>query len=101
MECFERVDVVVNNAGASRTAPFAEVGLADWRDLMACDVESVVHVTQSALPHLLANSGNVVNVASLAGLGGDPNMTMYNAAKGAVVNLTRSLAVELGPRGCE
>jgi meso-butanediol dehydrogenase/(S,S)-butanediol dehydrogenase/diacetyl reductase len=48
---------------------------------------------------LVASGGSVVNVASVAGLGGDPGMTSYNAAKGAVVNLTRSLAVELAPQG--
>ena len=66
---------------------------------MAVDVQSVVVVTQAALPALLEHRGCVVNVASLAGLGGDAKMTIYNAAKGAVVNLTRSLAVELAP-GC-
>jgi meso-butanediol dehydrogenase/(S,S)-butanediol dehydrogenase/diacetyl reductase len=66
---------------------------------MAADVESIVLMTQAALPGLLAMGGSVINVASLAGLGGDPKMTMYNAAKGAVVNLTRSLAVELAPQG--
>jgi meso-butanediol dehydrogenase/(S,S)-butanediol dehydrogenase/diacetyl reductase len=96
---FGRIDVVVNNAGISRTAAFANVSIPQWREVMAVDVESVVLVTQAALPSLLETRGSVVNVASLAGLGGDPSMTMYNAAKGAVVNLTRSLAVELAGRG--
>ena len=99
IDTFGRLDVVVNNAGISRTAALADVQLAQWREVMACDVESIVLVTQSSLPHLLESRGCVVNVASLAGLGGDPKMTMYNAAKGAVVNLTRSLAVELAPQG--
>ena len=98
-ERFGRIDVLVNNAGISRTATFSTVTLAGWREVMACDVESIVLVTQTALPDLLVSHGSVVNVASVAGLGGDPGMTMYNAAKGAVVNLTRSLAVELAPRG--
>jgi len=96
---FGRIDVLVNNAGISRTAAFATVNLRDWRAVMAADVESIVLVTQAALPGLLETRGSVINVASLAGLGGDPKMTMYNAAKGAVVNLTRSLAVELAPQG--
>ena len=99
VDTFGRLDVVVNNAGISRTAALADVRMAEWRQVMACDVESIVLVTQSSLPHLLESRGCVVNVASLAGLGGDPKMTMYNAAKGAVVNLTRSLAVELAPLG--
>lgn len=96
---YGRIDVVVNNAGISRTAAFSDVDLTEWREVMAVDVESVVLVTQAALPYLIEHRGSVVNVASLAGLGGDPGMTMYNAAKGAVVNLTRSLAVELAPQG--
>jgi len=98
-EAFGRIDVVVNNAGISRTAEFSKVDIRDWREVMAADVESIVLVTQAALPGLLESGGSVVNVASVAGLGGDPRMTMYNAAKGAVVNLTRSLAVELAPQG--
>ncbi|MGA8993903.1 MAG: SDR family NAD(P)-dependent oxidoreductase [Nocardioidaceae bacterium] len=93
------VDVVVNNAGISRSAALADVRLREWREVMTADVESVLLVTQAALPRLLERRGNVVNVASVAGLGGDPGMAMYNAAKGALVNLTRSLAVELAPAG--
>jgi meso-butanediol dehydrogenase/(S,S)-butanediol dehydrogenase/diacetyl reductase len=98
-DAFGRVDVVVNNAGISRSAAFDRVTLPAWREVMAADVESIVLVTQAALPLLLLDGGSVVNVASVAGLGGDPGMTIYNAAKGAVVNLTRSLAVEYASRG--
>jgi meso-butanediol dehydrogenase/(S,S)-butanediol dehydrogenase/diacetyl reductase len=99
VERFGRLDVVVNNAGISRTSRLAEVTTADWREVMAADVESIMLVTQAALPHLLQTRGSVTNVASVAGLGGDFGMTLYNAAKGAVVNLTRSMALELGPLG--
>jgi meso-butanediol dehydrogenase/(S,S)-butanediol dehydrogenase/diacetyl reductase len=99
VERFGRLDVVVNNAGISRTSPLAKVTTAEWREVMAADVESIVLVTQAALPYLLQSRGSVTNVASVAGLGGDFGMTLYNAAKGAVVNLTRSMALELGPQG--
>ncbi|KRE98034.1 hypothetical protein ASG88_17830 [Nocardioides sp. Soil777] len=98
-DTFGRLDVLVNNAGISRTAALAQVTLKLWREVMAADVESIVLVSQAALPDLLESRGSIVNVASVAGLGGDPGMTAYNAAKGAVVNLTRSLAVELAPQG--
>jgi meso-butanediol dehydrogenase/(S,S)-butanediol dehydrogenase/diacetyl reductase len=98
-ETFGRIDVVVNNAGISRSGAFSGVTVEEWREVMAADVESVVLVTQAALPFLLQRGGSVVNVASVAGLGGDPGMTIYNAAKGAVVNVTRSLAVEFAARG--
>ncbi|WP_299950687.1 SDR family NAD(P)-dependent oxidoreductase [uncultured Modestobacter sp.] len=96
---FGRIDVVVNNAGISFSSAFDLVTLTAWRQVMAADVESVVLVTQAALPFLLEHGGSVVNVGSVAGLGGDAGMTGYNAAKGALVNLTRSLAVELAGRG--
>ena len=96
---FGRIDVVVNNAGMSLSSAFERVTLTDWREVMAADVESVVLVTQAAMPLLLQRGGSVVNVASVAGLGGDAGMTGYNAAKGALVNLTRSLAVEFAGRG--
>lgn len=96
---FGRIDVVVNNAGISHTSAFDRVTLTAWREVMAADVESVVLVTQAALPFLLERGGSVVNVASVAGLGGDTGMAGYNAAKGALVNLTRSLAVEFAARG--
>lgn len=99
VERYGRLDVVINNAGISRTADLADVTMNEWREVMATDVESIVLVTQAALPHLIIARGSVVNVASVAGLGGDVGMTSYNAAKGAVVNLTRSMALELGPRG--
>jgi meso-butanediol dehydrogenase/(S,S)-butanediol dehydrogenase/diacetyl reductase len=99
VDAFGRIDVVVNNAGISLTSAFDRVTLTAWRAVMAADVESVVLVTQAALPFLLERGGSVVNVASVAGLGGDPGMTGYNAAKGALVNLTRSLAVEFAGRG--
>src|SRR5687767_11010940 len=67
---------VVNSAGIFATAPLAEVGLDRWRQVMAVDVESVVTINQPALPSLLDYQGCIVNVASLAGLGGDPKMTM-------------------------
>lgn len=98
-DAFGRIDVVVNNAGISRSAPLPEVTLSQWREVMAVDVESVLTVCQAALPDLLKSCGSIVNVASVAGLGGDAGMSAYNAAKGAVVNLTRSLAVELAPQG--
>ncbi len=99
LDHFGRIDVVVNNAGISRSAAFHHVTMTEWREVMASDVESIVLVSQAAMPFLLERGGSIVNVASVAGLGGDPGMTAYNAAKGAVVNLTRSLAVEFAARG--
>jgi meso-butanediol dehydrogenase/(S,S)-butanediol dehydrogenase/diacetyl reductase len=96
---FGRIDILVNNAGAAPTGPFLEASIEDWRAVMATDVDGVLFCSRAALPHLLESKGCIINVSSVSGLGGDWNMSFYNAAKGAVSNLTRSLALELGPQG--
>ena len=98
-ERFGRLDVVVNNAGYGQFGFIEELSEAEARDQIETNVFGALWVTQAALPFLLERGGSVVNVASVAGLGGDPGMSIYNTAKGAVVNLTRSLAVELAGRG--
>ena len=66
---------------------------------MAVDVDGVFYGCRAAVPHLIKSKGCIVNVSSVSGLGGDWNMSFYNAAKGAVTNFTRALALELGPHG--
>ncbi|KQQ25012.1 3-oxoacyl-ACP reductase [Methylobacterium sp. Leaf123] len=99
VERFGRLDILVNNAGVVPTGPLLEASVTDWRRVMAIDVDGVFFCTRAALPHLIRSGGNIVNVSSVSGLGGDWNMSFYNAAKGAVSNFTRSLALELGERG--
>ena len=99
VERFDKLDVLVNNAGIATSGPFLDASVEDWRKIMAVDVDGVFFCIRAALPHLLAAKGSIVNVSSVSGLGGDWNMSFYNAAKGAVTNLTRSLALELGAKG--
>ena len=96
---FGKLDVLVNNAGFATFGPFAQTTTADWRNLMATDLDGVFFGAREALPHLLATRGCVVNVSSASGLGGDWGLSAYNAAKGAVTNFTRALALEYGARG--
>lgn len=96
---FGRLDVLVNNAGFAIFGPFAELTTADWRRQLATDLDGVYFGTREALPHLLKTRGSIVNVSSASGLGGDWGGSGYNAAKGAVSNLTRSLALEYADRG--
>lgn len=95
------VDVVVNNAGGtSFMVPFAELRFDGWEKVMRLNVDSIVHVTQAIGPHLLGRqAGSVINVASIAGLGGTPALAPYGASKAAVVSLSRSLAMEWGSAG--
>ncbi len=96
---FGRLDVLVNNAGFAIFGPFAELTTADWRRQLATDLDGVYFGCREALPYLLKSKGSIVNVSSASGLGGDWGGSGYNAAKGAVSNLTRSLALEYAARG--
>ena len=95
------LDAVVNNAGGtSFMVPFTDLRFEGWTKVMRLNTESIVHVLQAAGPHLLERgAGSVINVASVAGLGGAPLVTPYAASKAAVVSLTKSLAIEWASRG--
>ncbi len=95
------VDIVVNNAGGtSFMVPFANLRFDGWAKVMRLNVDSIVHVTSALAPHLLGRgTGSIINVASVAGLGGTPKLTPYGASKAAVISLTRSLAMEWGTAG--
>ena len=96
---FARLDVLVNNAGAATVGSFLDTPLEDYRQTMATNVDGLVYCIRAALPHLIETKGAIVNVSSVSGLGGDWGLSFYNASKGAVTNLTRALALELGPKG--
>jgi len=91
-----QVDILVNNAGGnSFSMPLAGMRFSGWEKTLRLNLDSVVHVSQAVLPHLLERkSGVVINVASVAGLRGAPMMSHYGAAKAAVLSLTQSLAIE-------
>ena len=96
---FGKLDVLVNNAAFAIVGPFAKTTTQDWRKLMATDLDSVFFGSREALPHLLKTKGSIINVSSVSGLGGDWGLSAYNAAKGAITNFTRALALEYGSRG--
>jgi 3-oxoacyl-[acyl-carrier protein] reductase len=96
--CGDRLDIVVNNAGAISHIPFAELSLEEWHRIVDTDLTATFLVTQKALP-LLAAGGSVVNVGSKVATVGIPLRAHYTAAKAGLVGLTRSLAKEYGPAG--
>ncbi len=90
-----RIDVLGNIAGVSRAAHFTELTEDQYRLMMAVNVDGPFFLSQAAVPHLVETRGNIVNIASNAGLMGTAYTVAYSMTKGAVVQLTRSLAMEL------
>jgi NAD(P)-dependent dehydrogenase (short-subunit alcohol dehydrogenase family) len=94
------IDVVVNNAGVEIAVPVVETESDAFRALLEVNVLGVFHGIKHAVPHLVASGGGViVNMASVAGLGGAPLLGAYCASKGAVMRLTEVAAIELRDAG--
>ncbi len=91
---FGRLDVLGNIAGISRAEHFGDLEEDHYRAMMAVNVDGPYFLSQAALPHLLEAEGNIVNIASNAGLMGTSYTVAYSMTKGAIVQLTRSMAME-------
>ncbi|KAA1415457.1 SDR family oxidoreductase [Nocardioides humilatus] len=94
VETYGRLDVLVNNAGRHDFRITTDVTRAQWRNDIAVNLDSVFFLSRAALPHLLETGGNIVNVASVAGVMGESYSAAYTAAKHGVVGMTKALAVE-------
>jgi NAD(P)-dependent dehydrogenase (short-subunit alcohol dehydrogenase family) len=99
---FGHVDILVNNAGAAWGAPAEDHPVDAWDKVMNLNVRGYFILSQHIARHSMIprKSGRIINVASIAGLGGNPrgmNTIAYNTSKGAVINFTRALACEWGP----
>jgi meso-butanediol dehydrogenase/(S,S)-butanediol dehydrogenase/diacetyl reductase len=94
VEAFGRLDVVVNNAGRHDFRVTTETTEEEWAHDLALNLSGAFFVAQAAIPHLLEVGGNIVNVASVAGLMGEAYSAAYTASKHGVVGLTKALAVE-------
>ncbi len=99
-EAFGRIDILVNNAGMAKLAPVLDTHLADLRQIIDVNFVGAVLCTRSFGVHMVATrSGSVINIASIAGLGGEAEMSAYAATKGALLAYTRSVAVEWARHG--
>ena len=94
-EKIRNLDVLVNNAGRAARKPAVELSREDWDAVIALNLTAVFECSRLAHPYLKQRSGCIVNLASIMGMSGGlfPNAS-YQASKGAVVNLTRALALE-------
>jgi gluconate 5-dehydrogenase len=94
------IEILVNNAGIQRRAPFHEFDPDDWAALMRTNLDSVFHVGQAVAKHMVARRrGRIVNICSVQSELGRPGIAPYTASKGAVKMLTKGMAIDLGPHG--
>lgn len=104
LETFGKIDILVNNSGASWGAPAVDMPYEAWQKVFDVNVNGTFLMTQAVGKVMLAQkAGKIINIASIAGLGGTLSDFMdtigYNASKGAVITLTKDLAVKWGPSG--
>jgi 2-deoxy-D-gluconate 3-dehydrogenase len=100
MEDFGRVDVLVNNAGIARVKSLLEMELHDLRAVLDVNVVGTFLATRAFGGHMVAaRGGRVINLASISGLAGEPDLSAYCASKGAIIAFTRALAVEWARHG--
>lgn len=98
-EALGRLDLVCNIAGIQKWDHFAEITDETWNRLVAINLNSVFFISREAMPLLEQTRGNIINVASVAGLTGIAYNAAYCASKAGVIGLTRSVAVEYASRG--
>jgi NAD(P)-dependent dehydrogenase (short-subunit alcohol dehydrogenase family) len=103
VKSYGRLDILVNNASVGYSYPgsmdaVADTPEADWDDVISINLKSVYLMSRFSIPEMRkAGGGSIVNVASIGGVRGMPDAHAYSAAKGGVVNLTRSMAITYGP----
>ena len=95
------IDVLVNNAGiGGKAAPVVDYPEQEWRRVLAVNLDAVFYCSKAILPGMLARgSGRIINVASISGKEGNPNMSAYSSSKAGVIGFTKALAKEVATRG--
>jgi 3-oxoacyl-[acyl-carrier protein] reductase len=97
-KAFGKIDILVNNAGVYKWVPLEEVTEQQFHTMFDTNVLGIILVTQQALKHFNPDGASIINTSSLASVLTPPTAVVYNATKGAVDAITRTLAKELGPR---
>jgi 3-oxoacyl-[acyl-carrier protein] reductase len=101
LERWGRIDVLVNNAGVpGPSMPVQELPLDAWRRVIDTNLTGTFHMTRAVLPHMLGRAeGRIVNVASIVGKEGNPQLAAYSASKGGVIAFTKAVAKEVAESG--
>lgn len=97
IKAFGGLDILVNNAGVGAGRPIADCDEAMWDAHADVNLKGLFFCCRAAIPELRKSNGNIVNIASDAGLMGVPGITVYCGTKGGVVNMSRAMALEIAP----
>ena len=99
LDAFGRLDCLVNNAGVATSGMLEDASDDEIDRVIDINVKGTLYLCRAAIPSLSETGGSIVNISSVSGTGGDWTLPIYNASKGAVTNLTRALALQLGHKG--
>jgi len=101
MASYSAIDVLVNNAGiGGKAAPVVEYPEQEWRRVLSVNLDGVFYCCKAVLPSMLARgSGRIINIASISGKEGNPNMSAYSSSKAGVIGFTKALAKEVATKG--
>ena len=94
---FGGIDIVVNNAADFTTKSVEDATTADWEKVLGVNVIGTAMVSKYAIPHLKVRGGSIVNIASMSGIIAQPNFATYNSSKGAILTMTKCMALDLAP----
>ncbi len=94
---FGTIDILVNNAADFTQKGVERAEVTDWQKVLGVNVIGTALVSKYAIPHMKARGGSIVNIASMSGIIAQPDFATYNASKGAVLTMTKCMALDLAP----
>ncbi len=98
VNAFGGIDILVNNAADFTTKSVEEASMSDWQKVLGVNVIGTAMVSKYAIPHMKARgSGSIVNLASMSSIIAQPNFATYNSSKGAILTMTKCMALDLAP----